>query len=106
MSNLKKSLVKKMDISPSNNFDAEFFKKLEHTKGQPKLFSKWTTWIISGLATTSVLVFAITNYHVSPKHAFNHQEYVDSVLEMQSSFDESIIDDNTIDLTTLPSDEI
>lgn len=106
MSNLKQSLVKKLDINPSNNFDAEFFKKLELTKGQPKLFSKWVTWIISGLATTTVLVFAITNYQVSPRHTFNHQEYVDSVLEIQSSFDESSIDDNMIDLTILPSDEI
>ncbi len=106
MSKLKESLIKKMDITPSKNFDAAFFEKLESEKSRPKIFSKWITWAISGLATASVLFIAITNYNTAPKHAFNHKEYVESVLEIQSTFNDEITDSATNDLTVMPSDEI
>ena len=104
MSKLKESLIKKMDISPSKNFDTDFFQKLEREHSRPKLFSRWITWTVSGLATVSVLFIAITNYNTAPKHSFNHKEYVESVLEIQSTFNDDVSEPN--DLTALTADEI
>lgn len=106
MSNLKESLIKKMDVQPSKDFDAAFFEKLEREKSRPKIFSKWITWAVSGLATASVLFIAITNHNTAPKHSFDHQEYVESVLEIQSTFNDDLSDTNMNDLTVMPSDEI
>lgn len=106
MSNeLKKSLIKKLDIKPSSGFDAAFFDKLEKTKKRPGVFSNWITWAVSGCATASVLFIAINNYN-SHKHSFNHQEYVESVLEIQRSMSEEIANEDIDDLTIIPSDEI
>ena len=106
MSNLKKSLIKKMDVEPSKNFDAKFFEKLHKEEARPKVFSTWITWAISGCATASVLFIAITNYNVQPRHTFNHKEYIDSMLELQNTVNDGIADDRMIDLTSTPSDEI
>lgn len=106
MNSLKESLIKKTEVQPSKNFDATFFEKLEREKSRPRIFTKWITWTISGLATASVFFIAITNYNSAPQHAFNHQEYVESVLEIQGTFNDDLSDPNTNDLTAMPSDEI
>jgi hypothetical protein len=105
MSNgLKQSLIKKLDVNPSPNFDSQFFEKLEREKKRPSLFSNWITLLVSGCAMASVLFVAINVS--SPRASFNHREYVDSVLEVQRSMTEDITDDDMIDLTSVPSDEI
>lgn len=106
MSNeLKKSLINKMDIKPSSGFDAAFFDKLEKSKKRPSVFSNWITWAVSGCATASVLFIAINNYNTQ-RPSFNHQEYVESVLEIQRSMSEEIVNEDMDDLTIIPSDEI
>lgn len=106
MSNLKKALTKKMDIHPSSGFDAAFFEKLDRKKSSFNFFSKWITWSVTGLATASVLFITITSYNKASKHSFNHAEYVESVLDIQSSFEEDNSDFNASDLTISTSDEI
>lgn len=104
--NLKKALLKKMDHSSSQNFDALFFEKLEKEKAKkPGVFSNWIAWAISGCATASVIFIAATNYNI-PAHSFNHQEYVESALEIQSTINDDISNDDMIDLTTSSPDEI
>lgn len=105
---LKLALIKKMDVTPSENFDAQFFAKLEDVR-RPSVFSNWVTWMVSGLATASVLFISINSFnspHSSHKHSFNHREYVESVLEIQQSMGEEISNDEMMDLTSLTSDEI
>ena len=107
MSNkLKESLIKKTDIMPSVNFDSSFFDKIEAAKKRPGVFSNWITWTITGCATASVLFIAVTSYNLSARRTFNHQEYVESVLEIQSTVNEEISQDEMIDLTSFSSDEI
>ena len=103
---LKKAFLEKTDTQPSKGFDEQFFLKLEKEKSRPKSFATWITWAVSGCATASVLFIAITNYNSTHSHAFNHQEYVESVLEVQRDFNEDISTDETIDLTTATTDEI
>lgn len=106
MSNeLKKSLIKKLDVKPSSNFDAAFFDKLEKSQKRPGVFSNWITWVVSGCATASVLFIAINNYN-SHNHSFNHEKYVESVIEIQQSMTEEIANEDMDDLTIIPSDEI
>lgn len=102
---LKKSLTEKMDVPVSSDFDARFFEKLNHQKKRPGVFANWLTWAISGCATASVLFIAINSYRV-PVHTFNHQEYVEAALEIQSTMTEDITSDATVDLTSLSYDEI
>ena len=106
MNNLKKLLIKKIDINYTTEFDTTFFKKLEKEKSRPAIFSKWLIWTVSGLTTASVLFVTIINFNGAPGHSFNHIEYVESVLEIQSTFDEDFIDISVNDLTISPSDEI
>ncbi|MBC7712765.1 MAG: hypothetical protein H7177_05475 [Rhizobacter sp.] len=73
---------------------------------RPKVFSKWITWVISGCATASVLTIAISTYNAQPRHAFNHKEYIDSMLELQDTVNDNISDDNMNNLTVVHSDEI
>lgn len=101
---LKQSLIKKMDVTPSPHFDAQFFEKLELEKKRPVLFSNWITWFVSGCAMASVLFVAINVS--SHKASFNHREYVESVLEIQRSMNEDISNEDMIDLTSVYSDEI
>jgi hypothetical protein len=102
---LKQSLIKKLDITPSAKFDAQFFEKLEKTN-RHKGFSNWVTLAISGCATASVLFISISSYNAAHRATFNHREYVESVLEVQQSMTEEISNDDMIDLTSLFSDEI
>lgn len=106
---LKQSLIKKMDVTPSADFDKHFFQKLDKAN-RPGVFANWITWAVSGLATASVLFISINTFnspHVRHKtHAFNHKEFVESAMDIQQSMSEEIINDDMIDLTTLPSDEI
>lgn len=106
MSNkLKQSLVEKMDIKSSPDFDSRFFEKLEKEKKRPRAFVSWLTWAISGCATASVLFIAINSYKV-PTATFNHKEYVDTALEIQSAMTDDITSDDTSDLTSSAVDEI
>lgn len=105
MSELKKSLVEKLDVKTSSDFDSRFFEKLEKEKKRPRVFASWLTWAISGCATASVLFIAITSYRV-PAPAFNHREYVESALEIQSAMTDDTSFDGTVDLTTSAVDEI
>ena len=103
---LKESLVKKMDVKPSAGFDDKFFARLDKENTRPGVFASWLTWAISGCATASVLFIAVNNYNVPARHSFNHKEYVESVLEIQKTFNEDVSSDEMIDLTTTASDEI
>lgn len=106
MSNkLKQSLVEKMDIKSSPDFDARFFEKLAKEQKRPRAFASWLTWAISGCATASVLFIAINSYKV-PTATFNHKEYVDTALEIQSAMTDDIVSDETSDLTSPSYDEI
>lgn len=105
MSGLKKSLVEKLDVKPSSDFDSRFFEKLEKEKKRPGVFANWLTWAISGCATASVLFIAINSYRV-PAPTFNHKEYVESALEIQSAMTDDITSDGTVDLTSSTVDEI
>jgi hypothetical protein len=105
MSELKKSLIEKLDVKPSSDFDSRFFEKLEKEKKRPRVFASWLTWAISGCATASVLFIAITSYRV-PTNSFNHKEYVESALEIQSAMTEESFVDGTVDLTSSSYDEI
>lgn len=106
MSNkLKQSLVEKMEIKPSSDFDSRFFEKLEKQKKRPGVFANWLTWAISGCATASVLFIAINSYKV-PTATFNHKEYIDTALEIQSAMTEEITNDGMSDLTSSAVDEI
>lgn len=105
MSGLKKSLAEKLDVKPSSDFDSRFFEKLEKEKKRPRVFANWLTWAISGCATASVLFIAINSYRV-PTQTFNHKEYVESALEIQSAMTEDITSDSTVDLTSSSYDEI
>lgn len=106
MSNkLKQSLVEKMDMKPSPDFDSRFFEKLEKEKKRPRVFASWLTWAISGCATASVLFIAINSYKV-PTATFNHKEYVDTALEIQSAMTDDVTSDETSDLTSPSYDEI
>jgi hypothetical protein len=105
---LKQALVKKLEVTPSETFDAQFFEKLEVAR-RPGVFSNWITWMVSGLATASVLFISINSFnspHNLHRSSFNHREYVESVLEIQQSMTEEISNDDMIDLTTLTADEI
>jgi hypothetical protein len=104
---LKDTFNKKMDLQATPGFDSAFFKKLEKER-KPNFFSRYLTWAISGCATLSVLAIAINTYHVTPQHSFNHKEYVETVIDLQSSFDDSVAGDyqtDMLDLTT-PTEEI
>lgn len=105
MSGLKKSLVEKLDVKPSSDFDSRFFEKLEREKKRPRVFASWLTWAISGCATASVLFIAINSYRV-PAPTFNHKEYVESALEIQSAMTDDITSEGTVDLTSSSYDEI
>lgn len=106
MSNqLKESLRKKMDVTPSTQFDSLFFDKLEKSR-KPSVFSNWITWAVSGCATASVLFIALSNYHIPTRHAFNHQEYVENALEIQGDLNESVVPLESSDLTVNTLDEI
>ena len=106
MSNkLKQSLVEKYDVKSSADFDSRFFEKLRSEQNRPKIFANWLTWAISGCAMASVLFIAINSYRV-PTAAFNHREYVETVLEIQSSMTEGITSDEMSDLTSSLVDEI
>lgn len=106
MSNqLKESLRKKMDVTPSAQFDSAFFDKLEKSK-KPGIFSSWITWAVSGCATASVLFIALTNYHLPNKHAFSHKEYIENALEIQGDLNEGIDPVEPSDLTVSSLDEI
>lgn len=107
--NLKETFVKKMDIKSSKDFDSQFFKKLEAQKSKPSFFAHYFTWAISGLATLSIIFIAINNYHMTSKTSLNHQEYIESVIEMQNTIDENVYSDmpeESLDLTTSQADEI
>lgn len=105
MSNkLKHSLIEKLDVKPSSDFDSRFFEKLEKQK-KPKAFANWLTWAISGCATASVLFIAINSYRV-PAPTFNHKEYAEAAMEIQSSMTEDITNDTLPDLTSSSYDEI
>jgi hypothetical protein len=105
MSELKKSLIEKLDVTPSSDFDSRFFEKLEKEKKRPRVFASWLTWAISGCATASVLFIAINSYRgLTP--TFNHKEYVESALEIQSTMTDDITGDGTVDLTSSSYDEI
>jgi hypothetical protein len=106
MSDLKKSLIKKTEIEVSKKFDDVFFEKLHNEQARPKVFSTWITWLISGFATASVLFIAISSYNLRPHHAFNHNEYIDSMLELQDTVNDGISDDNRINLTVMHTDGI
>ena len=106
MTNLKKTLIKKMDVQPSKHFDSAFFEKLEREKAPPKIFAKWISWVISGAVTASVLFIAVSNNTKIPQHAFNHQEYLESVIEVQDIFIEDVSKEDTNDLTVITTDEI
>lgn len=104
---LKKSLIKKMDITPAPDFDLRFFEKLENHQKRPSVFANWLTWAVSGCATASVLFIAVTSYNVPARRTLNRQEYVESFLEIQKTVNEDISRDEVmIDLTTLAPDEI
>lgn len=105
--NLKRSLSEKVGETASPDFDSRFFEKLEKQKQQkrPGVFSNWITWAISGCATASVLFIAINTYKV-PNATFNHKEYVEAAMEIQSTMDESITGDMSADLTSSAVDEI
>lgn len=107
--NLKKSLQKKMNVTPSADFDARFFTKLEQEKKRPGVFANWITWAISGCATASVLFIAINNYNATQR-TFNHKEYVETAMEIQNTMTEDISEDisndDMIDLTSVSADEI
>jgi hypothetical protein len=105
MSGLKKSLIEKLDIKPSSDFDSRFFEKLGKEKKRPRVFASWLTWAVSGCATASVLYLAITGNH-PPAPAFNHREYVESAVEIQSAMTDDITIAGTVDLTTSSYDEI
>ena len=106
MSNkLKESLVEKMDMKSSPDFDSRFFKKLEKQQKRPRAFASWLTWAISGCATASVLFIVINSYKV-PTATFNHKEYIDTALEIQSAMTEDITNDGMSDLTSPAYDEI
>lgn len=105
MSNqLKDALKKKMDVTPSSDFDSAFFEKLEKSK-KPRLFSNWVTWAVSGCATASVLFIAITNYNVPGPQRVNQREFVENALEIQGALNEGISPIES-DLTVSVSDEI
>jgi hypothetical protein len=101
---LKKSLINKMDVNSSPDFDVRFFEKLDEQKKRPSSFANWLTWAVSGCATASVLFIAVTSYNFPDRHSFNHKEYVDSVLEIQKTVNEDISRD--ADLTSHHHDEI
>ena len=102
---LKQSLIEKMDVNPSKDFDARFFEKLRSQQKRPRLFANWLTWAISGCATASVLFIAINSYRV-PTTTFNHREYVQTALEIQSSMNEVFTSEEMSDLTGASVDEI
>ncbi len=95
-----------MDVHASAHFDSTFFEKLEKSKKRPSVFASWITWAISGCATASVLFMAITNYNLPSSHAFNHQEYVENVLEIQGAINEGVAPVEPSDLTGNTTDEI
>ena len=106
MSNqLKRSLIEKMAVNPSKDFDTRFFEKLRNDQKRPRLFAHWFTWAISGCATTSVLFLAINSYRV-PTTTFNHREYVETALEIQTAINEVITSEEMSDLTSASVDEI
>lgn len=106
MSNkLKQSLVEKISVQSSPDFDSRFFEKLSAEQKRPKIFASWLRWAISGCATASVLFIAINSYRV-PTATFNHREYVETVLEIQSSMTEDVASDEISDLTSSFVDEI
>lgn len=104
---LKDSFNSKMDIKTSSQFDSTFFAKLEKTQKGPKLFSHWLGWAISGCATASVLFFAVTHYNVPVRPiAATHEEYIQSVIDIQDTLDEGVASEEMMDLTTASSDAI
>lgn len=108
---LKEAFIAKMDVKTSPDFDSQFFKKLEKEKARKtsRLFSPNLTWLISGCATLSVLFIAINSYEAPKKAPFHHKEYVEAVIDVQNSFDDSVTNDNasdTADLTISPANEI
>ena len=106
MSNkLKQSLVEKMATKSSSDFDSRFFEKLEKQQKRPRVFASWLTWAISGCATASVLFIAINSYKV-PTSTFNHKEYIDTAMEIQSAMTEEVTSDGMSDLTSSAYDEI
>ena len=102
---LKQSLIEKMDVNPSKDFDARFFEKLSSEQKRPRHFANWLTWAISGCATASVLFMAIISFRV-PTTTFNHREYVQTALEIQSSMNEVFTSEEMSDLTGASVDEI
>ena len=102
---LKQSLIEKIDVNSSKDFDARFFEKLSREQKRPRLFANWLTWAISGCATASVLLLAINSYRV-PTSTFNHREYVETALEIQTTMNEVITSDEMSDLTGSSVDEI
>ncbi len=104
---LKDTFNAKMDIKPSADFDSSFFTKLEKVQKKPGVFSNWIAWAISGCATASVLFFAVTNYNVPTRsNSVSHEEYIQSVIEVQDTLDEGIVTDDMMDLTTSSPDAI
>lgn len=63
------------------------------------------TWAISGCATASVLFLAVNSFKV-PTGSFNHREYIETALEIQSAMNEVITNDEMTDLTSSGVDEI
>lgn len=105
MSNqLKDALKKKMDVTPSSDFDSTFFEKLEKSK-KPRLFSNWVTWAVSGCATASVLFIAISNYNIPGHKPVTQREFVENALEIQGALNEGISPIDS-DLTVSFTDEI
>lgn len=107
---LKNSFNAKLEITPSRDFDKVFFEKIKNEKHKfLKPFSQWLPWTLSAGITAMVIVISFTNNPFAPSHAFSHREYVQNVIEIQNSFDESVIGDyngDMLDLTTEPTDEI
>ena len=101
---LKKALIEKTHIEKSANFDSAFFAKLE--KERHGIFSGWFAWAISGCATLCVLFMAVTTYNAPVQRSFNHGEYINSTLEIQSSMDEDVSSVDLEGLTTSSYDEI
>lgn len=106
MSNkLKQSLIEKIEVEPSKDFDSRFFEKLRNEQTRPPVYASWLTWAVSGCATASVLFFAINSYR-TPLTTFNHREYIETALEIQSAMNDVINSDEMSDLTSASVDEI
>ena len=106
MNELKKNFNKKMEVSPSLNFDVTFAKKLQNQQVSKKTWlKKWVLASGSVFAVFFVFLFSVQLYN---EKAYPHHQYINTLLELEEYSDELATEEinGMIDLTTMDSDEI